>query len=275
MRQGLKLGVNAFLREMGVSKSSYYRLKRAEKRQTGRQSKQAQIEDEVRQMCDQLPEFGSPTIAAMLNRGGQKASESTVLRVMKRLKLLPKPYRRRRPKATPTPPPNPAEVGMTVGLDFTHWQKRPICNVLEYQSRYCLASLACPAETSLTARDALSAALAEAKILGLPTAKIEVKSDHGPVFTADAFESFITELGNWHTLSAVGRPQGMGRVERYNRNSKEQRLRWTDIQDAAELQTELSGYRKFYNEQRPHRALGGLTPIAFLRASRNLSVPLF
>lgn len=27
----------------------------------------------------------------------------------------------------------------------------------------------------------------------------------------------------------------MGRVERYNRNSKEQRLRWTDIQDAAAI----------------------------------------
>lgn len=67
----------------------------------------------------------------------------------------------------------------------------------------------------------------------------------------------------------------MGRVERYNRNSKEQRLRWTDIQNADELQTELSSYRTFYNEQRPHRALGGLTPIAFLRVSRNLSVPPF
>ena len=36
-----------------------------------------------------------------------------------------------------------------------------------------------------------------------------------------------------------------------------QRLRWADVQDDTELQSELSDYRKFYNEQRPHIALAG------------------
>jgi len=94
---------------------------------------------------------------------------------------------------------------------------------------------------------------------------VEVKSDHGATFTAEIFEEDITGSGCsgcsgcWHTLSAVGRPQGMGRVERYNR--KEQRLRWADVDvdNDADLQGELNGYHQFYDERRPHRALGGST----------------
>jgi transposase InsO family protein len=104
---------------------------------------------------------------------------------------------------------------MTIGLDFTHWQGKPICNVLEFESRYCLASVVYARETAETAQAALAEAFREAARPGLPTTKVEIRSDHGSTFTAELLEKFITDMGCWHTLSAVGRPQGMGRVERY------------------------------------------------------------
>ena len=264
LRQDTGLGINAFLKQVGLSKSTYYRRKGHGRRQANRQ---AQIEPVVRKLCNQLPAMGHSTIAALLNRDAPKASESTVFRLMKRLKLLPPKPRRKRKKAQPTAPPDQAAIGLTVGLDFTHWKGVPICNVLEYQSRFCLASIAVERETAEAARDTLRTALTTATRLGMPKTKIEIKSDHGATFTAEVFEDFIKQRGCWHTLSAVGRPQGMGRVERFNRSSKEQGLRLTDTDSREELQTELDRYRKFYNQRRPHRALGGATPRNFVRAA--------
>jgi transposase InsO family protein len=213
--------------------------------------------------------MGHPTISSLLNRPQTRASASTVFRLMKRLDLLPAPWTRKRKKAEPPKPPNPATVGLTIGMDFTHWKALPICNVIEYESRFCLASIAYDRETAVAATDALKVAFNRAARLGLPRTKIEVKSDHGTTFTADQFNDFIERQGCWHTLSAVGRPQGMGRVERFNRSSKEQRLRLADVEDRSELQAELDGYRKFYNHNRPHRALNGMTPYEFLCAARH------
>ena len=264
LRKDSGLGINAFLKHVGLSKSSYYRRKVRGRRKA---TKQQQIEPAVRKLCNHMPAMGHPTIAAMLNRCEPKASESTVFRLMKRLKLLPPKLRRKRKKPEPTAPPDPASVGLTVGLDFTHWKGVPICNVLEYQSRFCLASIAVQRETAETARDTLRSALVTAARLGMPRTHIEIKSDHGAAFTADVFEDFIKQRGCWHTLAAVGRPQGMGRVERFNRSCKEQGLRLTDTDSLAELQIELDRYRRFYNQQRPHRALGGATPRDFVRAA--------
>ncbi len=115
-------------------------------------------------------------------------------------------------------------LGLTVGLGFTHWDRKPICDVLEYESRYCLATVVSSRETSQAATAALDMALKEARRLGLPYQGIEVKSDHGSTFTAAPFRSFLVEQTCQQTLSAVGRPQGMGRVERFNRSLKEQGL---------------------------------------------------
>jgi transposase InsO family protein len=90
-----------------------------------------------------------------------------------------------------------------------------------------------------------------------------------PAYEPCRKHKFIERQGCWHTLSAVGRPQGMGRVERFNRSSKEQRLRLADVEDRPELQAELDGYRKFYNHNRPHHALNGMTPYEFLCAARH------
>lgn len=40
-----------------------------------------------------------------------------------------------------SPPPQSEQVGWTLGLDFTHWGPYRLCNVIEYQSRICLASV--------------------------------------------------------------------------------------------------------------------------------------
>jgi transposase InsO family protein len=269
LREELGLGVNAFLRLTGTAKSTYYRRKRGGKART---TCQEAVEGEVKRLCDEHPRLGHRPIHALLTKA-HPSSPSTVYRVMKRFDLCQKPQKKKPVKSSPAPL-ELDSLGLTVGLDFTHWDKKPILNVLEYESRYCLASVESERETSEAAKDALHLALQEAQKLGLPHRNIEVKSDHGSPFTAETFRTFLYDNRCQHTLSAVGRPQGMGRVERFNRSLKEQGLQPEELASGQGLQPLLDTYRSYYNTRRPHQALGYKTPLELLKSKGYNSVPL-
>lgn len=129
-------------------------------------------------------------------------------------------------------------------------------------------------ETSEAARAALKQALHEATKLGLPSTDVEVKSDHGSPFTAETFCAFLSEQRCQQTLSAVGGPQGMGRVERLNHSIKEQGLAREETASPVEIQEVVDNYRSYYNAQRPHQALGYKTPIQVIQQSTQFQAKL-
>ena len=276
VRMEAGLGVNRFLRLTGLPKSTYYRQQKARLPARARSDGphghvQEGVLEDVRRLCHEHPRLGHRPIHALLTESGRVGSASSVLRVMRREKLL---QPRRKGRLRPAPPPAvPAHVGLTIGLDFTWWLGKPVLNVLEYESRYCLASVVCERENAMNAREGLRLALLEARRLGLNAQGVEVKSDHGSAFTAGKFREFLTQWSCGQTLSAVGRPQGMGRVERFNRSVKEQALVWEDISDGRELQSALDSYRRYYNEVRPHGALGYRTPLGFIQLKTAKVVP--
>lgn len=260
-RQAMKMGVNAYCRSIGLPKSSYYnRKKQAQKVELP--PAPDPIEAEVKRQCEQHPVLGYRPIHQLVKDELKVAvSNSTIYRRMKGLGLLQEPPKaKRQPKPLPPADIDPSKVGLTIGLDFTHWQKKPLCNVLEYESRYCLASLETGQETAAAAIQAVQKALAESAQLGLPITNIVVKSDQGSTFTADEFRSFLAKNACYSSYSAVGVPQGMGRLERYNRSVKEQGLARYDFEPGESSQGALDEYREYYNQRRPHQALGYLTP---------------
>lgn len=107
----------------------------------------------------------------------------------------------------------------------------------------------------------LKQAFHEAQRLGLPTTAIEVKSDHGSPFTAEVFEDFLLNQGCKHSFSPVAVHQGMAKVERFNRSTKEQGLAREECDSLDDIQDVLDSYRNYYNSKRPHQALDYKTPI--------------
>ena len=97
---------------------------------------------------------------------------------------------------------------------------------------------------------------------GFPT---ELLTDNGAVFTAAprggrcALELECDRLGIRDINSRPYHPQTCGKVERFH-----QLKRYLAKQDAAstitELQAQLDGFRTYYNEVRPHRAIGRRPP---------------
>jgi len=97
----------------------------------------------------------------------------------------------------------------------------------------------------------------------------EIISDNGPEFGQrqsqnkmnHPFERMLIELGIVHRYTQPYRPQTNGKVERFWRTLKEDLIEETDFDSIEELHDELFQYMLYYNHERPHQGIGGLTPI--------------
>jgi putative transposase len=263
-RAQMNLNISAYCNAIGISRSLYYTKK---KQADIQEQEKGVLEEYLKTLCLAHPKLGYRPIHQLLKDTYKLIiSQSSVYRSMKQLGYLqPKVKGQNRGGAIPSDL-VPEAVGTVIGLDFTHWKKEPIVNILEYQTRYCLASVAFPRETAFSAVQALDMAMNEAKRLGLPSQKITVKSDHGSTFTADEFRAYLRANSLSQALSAVGKPQGMGRVERFNRSVKEQGLAGFELEVGESSQVALDEYRRYYNECRPHQALGYRTPLEVLKS---------
>ena len=87
--------------------------------------------------------------------------------------------------------------------------------------------------------------------------------DNGTEFTSMAILKWVQDTGvDWHYI-APGKPQQNGFIESFNGKLKDECLNenlFSSLSDAREV---LEYWQHDYNHQRPHSALGNLTPIEF------------
>jgi hypothetical protein len=108
-------------------------------------------------------------------------------------------------------------------------------------------------------------------------------SDNAAVFSGRsrrgrvALESELDRLGVQCVHSTPYHPQTCGKVERFHQTLKLFLAKQAPAESIAHLQLQLDTFRTIYNQQRPHRALDGRTPLqAFttrLKASPSLTQP--
>lgn len=80
-----------------------------------------------------------------------------------------------------------------------------------------------------------------------------------------AFERMLMELGVKHRYTRPYRPQTNGKVERFWKTLKEDLIEETTFESLDEFKDELLQYMVYYNHERPHQALGGITPAEFAK----------
>ncbi len=240
--------------------------------------------------------WGHHKIWTMLRRDGVSVSKSSVKRSMQRQGLLlPARYQTERRKLAQArkalfvaPPTRRNRVWQTDFSEFEttgggDWQ---LSGVVDYVAKVCLA---CPANPTQTARDAIAAleqAFAEVEaLLGITieedcidpaTGEIHVLtivSDNGPAYKADAFTRFV-EARPWlaHVRTRYRSPQSNGVIERFYETVKYEHLYRQDIANGIVLNDELAKFRHVYNELRPHEHLGILTPGEAYRADPSLTL---
>jgi len=108
--------------------------------------------------------------------------------------------------------------------------------------------------------------------LSLPRLDIDWELN-GSVYTSrftggrNSFEYLLAYLGIRQKNGMPGHPQTQGKIERFHQTLKRWLARQPTARDLAALQTQLDAFRLAYNEQRPHRAIGRVTPGEAYRAT--------
>jgi transposase InsO family protein len=213
---------------------------------------------------------GPVTIAWHLEREGLHVpSTSTVRRVLHAAGLVvPQPRKRPRSSWHRFEAAAPNELWQS---DVTHWRladgsEVEICSWLDDHSRYLLG---CTAFLRVDGDDVVATFCAAGETHGWPAATL---TDNGAIYTSrftggrNAFEYLLAYLGIKQKNGAPGHPQTQGKIERFQQTLK----RWLGQQPAArtlpELQAQLDAFRLAYDEERPHRAVGRITPGEAYRA---------
>lgn len=99
----------------------------------------------------------------------------------------------------------------------------------------------------------------------------EVLTDNGPEVgtkrskkkARHPFERMLMELEIKHRYTRPYRPQTNGKAERFWRTIEDDLLRETTFESLDELKEELLQYLYYYNHERPHQGIGGMTPVEF------------
>jgi len=135
-------------------------------------------------------------------------------------------------------------------------------NFLDDKSRLALAS--CCFRT-LKALDVVDVFYSASNTFGLPASLL---SDNAAVFTGRSrrgrviLELELERLGIVFKHSTPYHPQTCGKVERFHQTLKRFLQKQPAASSLAELQWQLDVFRGYYNNRRPHRALGRQTPFA-------------
>jgi transposase InsO family protein len=241
------------------------------------------MEEEIvelrKELADQGLDAGAHTIAVHLNRrhpGGPVPSVATIWRILSRRGfVVPQSQKRPRSSFTRFEAEMPNERWQA---DITHWrlaggEEVEILNAIDDHSRFLVGS---DARVVFKAADVVASFHEAAGAHGFPASLL---TDNGAVFTAAprggrcAIEQETAALGIRYLHSRPYHPQTCGKVERFHQTLK----RWLGKHEPAatleELQAQLDRFRAYYNDVRPHRAIGRRTPTEAFTA-RPKSVPV-
>ncbi len=268
---------------MGVARASYYRYlrRRKEKREppkTRRQARVSCLTEKVLEVSKLYPTEGYRLIWARLIRSDCKVSQSSVYRILKEHGLL---LPRKGSgifgglRKVGQKPPEPGYPNYRWQMDVKEFKigksKVFMVNIIDCYSRYVLSAYITFNPTCAEAMEALRRALVEAykHHESLPE-EVELVSDNGPCFRANRFRLEVKGFGFKHIYITIAHPQSIGRIERWHRTLKYDELLRHDYQDILEADMSIKAFLAYYNEDRPHSAVGYRTP---LEAYTNRSGP--
>jgi putative transposase len=217
------------------------------------------------------PFYGSRKLADALRKEGREANRKRIQRLMRLMGLeamAPKPK---------TSEPHPEHVaypyllrGLSIcrvnqvwATDITYIPMRAgfvyLVAIMDWYSRRVLSWRLSNTLDSSFCVEALEEALAR---FGKPEI---FNTDQGAQFTADAFTTPLRERGIAISMDGKGRCLDNVFVERLWRSLKYEEVYLHAYDSVPEARAGIGRYLAFYNDERPHQALGYQTPAAFYR----------
>jgi putative transposase len=129
-----------------------------------------------------------------------------------------------------------------------------ILNIMDEYSRECLDILI---DRHITADDVIEVLSTLFITVGIPE---HIRSDNGPELTAKALREWLSDLGVKTLFIEPGSPWENGYIESFNGKLRDELLNREIFTTLWEAKVLIEGWRKEYNEIRPHSSLGYLPP---------------
>ena len=232
------------------------------------------LEDEIVALRKELDDLGVDAGAQTIHyhlslRRGRTPSISTIWRVLRRRGFVtPQPHKRPRSSWVRFEAQLPNGCWQS---DVTHWgladgTEVEIVNFIDDHSRLAVASQVLRRATAPAVLEVFQQA---AGTWGFPAALL---TDNGCVYTTwhrggpNVMQTELLALGIDYRHSRPYHPQTCGKVERFHQTMKAFLSKQDPAQEIAVLQAQVDRFVAYYNEVRPHRAVGRRPPIVAFEA---------
>ena len=247
----------AACRRVGLTRSTYHYAPRV---RGDEQAAKAHIQD----LATRFPRFGYRRIAVMLDREGRPMNDKRVQRLWQQLDLqVPRRRRSKRRWRRTEPWPDRGRCRNHVWtVDFLFdrtmdGRQVKVLSVLDEYTRECLTL------NSARSMGAQSVACILDQLADEHGTPAFVRSDNGPEFVSIALQTWAMDRGTGMRFIKPGSPWQNGRVESFHDKLRDELLQMECFVSLAEARVVLEGWRKHYNQVRPHSSLGYLTPSEF------------
>ncbi len=222
------------------------------------------MEKLVIKTSEKYPTFGYKKLTAYLRKNGYKVNKKFVQRVRRDacLQVATKKPKTRRAGLSTGIPTKTNHKNHVWCWDFMFDKTQrgggiKIFSIIDEHTRECYAIHVDRALKSDDVKKVLAEAIAEH---GAPEF---IRSDNGSEFIAKPLQKFLEEMSIKSLYIEPGSPWQNGFAESFNSKFRAEFLERELIYTLIEARILAEDWRKFYNEVRPHRSLGMLTPTEF------------
>ena len=228
----------------------------------------------IKELAKTYVRYGYKRIQVLLLREGWTVNHKRVYRIYcdEQLSLRVK-KRKKRPSHGRVPLAAPSRPNERWTMDFVadRFEDGKRFRALTVLDMYTRESLAIVPGVSLTGEKVVRCLDRLRKLRGAPKS---VQVDNGSEFYSKAMDAWAHRYGVQLEFTRPGKPTDNGHIESFNGKLRDECLNVNLFYTMEDTRRILDDWRRMYNEIRPHRALGNVTPSEFAKAvNRNQEAP--
>ena len=239
-------------------------------RYRSRRQEDAALRTRIREIAETKRRYGCPRIYVRLRREGWRVNHKKVERLYYRDEGLSL-RRRRRKKAAAVPRvalPKPTQPGRCYAMDFVHDRLVRGRRVKSLTMTDLYSKEVPVIEVDVSIGGARMCHVLDRLFNARPLPDIVIL-DNGPEFAGMALDAWAVQHGVHLHFIQPGKPVQNAFIESFNGKFRDECLNEHWFLTLQEAQLVIEAWRREYNEERPHSAIGNLTPMEFINHHHN------